>query len=227
MRQVNIYVEGTSDRIFLANYLAVVLGFELDVEVGKSEKSRQYYFRKEDTEGEIRLLNGWKTLFDPNFEADLEMDDEDGILSLVLVDADFPEDGGFSKRTQAVADLSYQQLFEAFILPNGAQDGYIETLFEHIVTPACKPILACFLAQEVCIKEKAVPASIQLCLDKEKNLIKKQMDQFRNRLDNKTKGQHVALGKGFQDADIWNLHDTYLDPLKDFLTQHLLPESST
>ena len=206
-------MEGTGDRIFLANYLKAVLAFKLEVEIGKSERSRQYYFYKEGIEGEIRCLSGWKTLFDSNFKADLEMDDEDGISSLVLVDADFPLDGGFAKRQQTITELHYRHLFEVFILPNGAQDGYIETLFKEIITPDCEPILNCLLEQEKCIQGADLPAPIRLRLDQEKNLIKKQIAQFRNRLYNQTDKQHVVAEKGFQDPTIWTLHKPNLNPL--------------
>jgi hypothetical protein len=88
-------------------------------------------------------------------------------------------------------------------------------LLSNIVEDEYQAAIACLRGQDQCLRE--VNTRIegkQLKVSPDKSADKALMHTFMSRLENK--GQNR-----FKDPTIWNLNHPYLDPLKNFLTNHL------
>lgn len=226
MIEAVIYVEGVNDRTFLATYLEVVLGFQITREETKKKRSQQDYLFEQTNvcRGSIELLGGWTKLNDSYIQETIEEHLHQGKQVLVVMDADFPalqDKGGFEQRQVSIQALQEQLAFEYFLVPNHEEDGYIETLLEKIMQPAYRSVLECLQAHKACLDlaQTSLPTGKTLALPPEKKAVKTELVRLRELLRNYTID-------GFKDTTIWNLHHPYLDPLKEFLTNHLTPQLS-
>lgn len=151
----------------------------------------------------------------PQMQETMEQDGK----NLVIFDADFPENnGGFTSR-QAELLGKLQELdvsFELFLYPNNQDDGDVESCFEMMMLPEHQTIMECFRDFEMCLGSDYVhPNRKGRCFTYISSM---QMSQTkRNKLGS---GQWM-----FDNMDYWNINAEGLQPLKDFLRQHLLPKT--
>ena len=222
MKEVIIYVEGVNDRVFLVDYLQKV--FQAIIEIpnqGDRENKKRYNFKiPAHCQGNIQIIGGWTFLKESLYQRLFKRYAEEGKQVLVLLDADFPmlqDQGGFMERDGVVKAIQAQFPFEYFLIPNGQDDGYLETLLEKIVTTGCRPVLQCIQDKNACLEQttNTLPTGVNLKLHPQKSAVKAEINHFRRLLGN----DH---NEGFQNPNIWNLQHPYLQPLHDFLTQYLL-----
>lgn len=234
VKTIQILVEGVNDLDFLGNYLLAVFNAIL---LRKEGKNKILLKVEQRALIEIRTPmknKGWGYVQTEAFINDLKQADDQGHVSLVILDADVEDvqdDGGYVNRTALVnarreVCIAQGLSFEYFLWPNNTQDGQVETLLEHIMKEDCQSIFTCIKDQESCIRtviqqqpdQSYIKRSVKLSPNKD--ILKNNMNSFKARLDNKTSSK-FDRGRGFQNSNIWNLHDPYLEPLKIFLQTHL------
>lgn len=220
MKEVEIFLEGTSDRIFIANYLEVVLGFTVVVADGSNirEKARTYTFSKEGIIGSIKLVGYYTDFATENglFQKQLSYNKANDIATLILIDADITDNkGGFLVRQEWLSNISNRADFEGFIMPNNADDGYLEIVLRKIITSAYQPVVACIEQQNNCL----IAAQNQLPDGWFLSIPPRVADADKERM--KYLKSIVNSKKNYKDQTIWNLNHPYLTPLKNFLQTHL------
>lgn len=233
IKTIQLLVEGVNDLDFLGNYLLAVFQAKLLQREGKNKVLLEI---SGQARIEIRtpLQKGWGYIKTDSFVEDLRQADALGHVSLVILDADIDgiqHDGGYQKRTHVVNQIQQtchaQGLsFEYFLWPNDNDDGQLETALEQIMAKECQVIYNCIKAQESCIKQvierqpehSFIRQKVKLSLDKD--VLKDNMKIFKDRVGDKT-GNKFDRNRGFQNQSIWNLQHPALQPLRDFLTQHL------
>jgi len=140
--------------------------------------------------------------------------EQDG-KNLVIFDADFPENrGGFAARQIELINKRNQLgvSFELFLFPNNHDDGDVESCFEMMMLPKHSHIIDCFNDFELCLGHDYVhPNRKGRCHTYISSM-------------HMTKAKRDKLGSGqwqFNNPDFWDINASGLQPLKDFLREHL------
>lgn len=220
MKEVEIFLEGTSDWIFLADYLEIVLGFTITIpnRANKKQKELLYQFSNQHVSGTIQLVGYYTDFATPNglFQQRLAYNKVNDITTLILVDADIPDNGGgFSVREQWLNNVPNRTDFEGFIMPNNRADGYLEILLRTIITEEYQSVAACIEQQNDCLlaAQNQLPNGWLLSIPPQvADADKERMNYFKSVANSK---------KNYKNTNIWNLNHPYLNPLKSFLQTHL------
>lgn len=211
--EVKIYIEGVNDVIFIGTYLQEVLGFEGD----NNLKDKIHLFETDTTKVQLLALGGVSNLKDDIIQQGIQEDFEDGIQTLIILDADNQyNDGGFTIRQAAIESIKTNLPFEYFLIPNHQEDGYLETLLGKIIVTEYLPALQCLKDQDQCLIafNQNLTTGKKMKVAPTKSADKAVMNSFMGRLKNKGQDR-------FKDTTIWNLHHPYLDKLKEFLQTNL------
>lgn len=211
--EVKIYVEGINDVVFLGTYLQEVLGFEGD----NNPKDKIHLFQTATTRVQLLALGGVSNLKDNIIQQEIQEDFEDGIKTLIILDADNEHNGGgFAIRKTALETIKSNLSFEYFLIPNHQEDGYLETLLGKIIVEEYHTALQCLKDQDQCLASanKSILTGKKIKVAPAKSADKAVVHSFMSRLDNKGKDK-------FKDSTIWNLQHPYLTPLQHFLQTHL------
>ena len=174
---------------------------------------------------DFTCIGGIGNLFNETNKNQISQAQEVGEQVLILIDADTVTKGyGFEKR-KAEIDSNMQALklsVPYFIYPNNKDDGDVETLMESAARRDLHQVFFdCFEDYERCVsgvKDKSGEP-----LYNTPNL-KGKLHTYMNaqKLSNKLRRK---LGTGdwlFDNTNYWNLNAVALQPLKDFLTSHLI-----
>lgn len=217
MNKARIYVEGSNDLDFLIDYIEVVL--EQEVTILRTGKTRVCTFG--DNEVELLTLGlgkdkgGWSRLNTTPVHDDFRDNMQDGIKTLVIVDADSAaNDGGFAKRNEQLSKIKADEGldFKCFLMPNSEEqnDGDLETILRNILVEKYQPILSCLDAYHVCLSnvQAALGEDLQILNEKLKIAVFRKIVKDSKRID-------------YKDSTIWDLNHSYLDPLKTFLIREL------
>jgi len=213
MIEAHIYVEGKNDRVFLCDYLEKILG--LSISISGSSKNKTFSFQGTNVSGQVLLLEGWGNLNKPFFQNQFNDNTDDGIKNIVIIDADKTTNGGsFSVRKQEVDNIkiNHSLVFDYFLIPNDQEDGYLETILRAILVVDNKALLDCLDSRDACLQAANQVISRTLKIPPSKGAEKSKLNQLRVFLDSVS---------NYKDATIWDLKHPYLEPLKNFLTQHL------
>lgn len=141
----------------------------------------------------------------------------EGGKNIVLFDADSESNGGgFEKRRKELlaSFKKYSIDAELFLFPNNHDDGCFENLLEHLILKEKnQKLLDCYNDYENCLGDDYIAPNLKgklyTYISAQKNLSKSQRDK---------------LGSGqwlFDDRNYWNLNDSYLDNLKEFLKSQI------
>lgn len=211
--EVKIYVEGINDVVFLGTYLQEVLGFEGD----NNPKDKIHLFQTATTRVQLLALGGVSNLKDNIIQQEIQEDFEDGIKTLIILDADNEHnEGGFAIRKTAVEAIQSNLPFEYFLIPNHEEDGYLETLLGKIIVEEYQAALQCLKDQDQCltVANQSITTGKKMKVAPTKSADKAVMNSFMGRLKNKGQDR-------FKDTTIWNLQHPSLARLQHFLQTHL------
>ena len=148
----------------------------------------------------------------PNFE---KAPDRGGI-NLVVFDAD-TNPAARREEIERVARV-LGLTFETFLLPNDTAPGALEAMLCQCVPTDNQVVLACFDGFKECVRTHGRPdRPFHLPLDKSK------VFAYLEAVIPHSKRELMQDGKrDYLNPDHWNLEAAYLQPLRDFLTRHLL-----
>ena len=193
MNNFRIYTESKADTKFLKDYIQEIFSLALN-------------------DGDFDTLGGWSGYkVRGTLNASIQQNNLNEKISILILDADVD----FKQRQQEVISdfQSFDIPFDLFFFPNNSSAGNLESLLAEIA--ADKKLMDCFLEYEKCVSlypKKLNDSRIYSYLD---------MLLHENNKDENGKDLRKEENRNYRNQDHWNLHSTYLDPLKGFLTKHM------
>lgn len=208
---VKIYLEGKEKGVPESDFLSTILTY-----VGIA--AEQY---------ELVHTGGYKNLLDSDkmpYVGLLSANTDAGGKNLVIFDADTDDNGGgFEKRCAELLDKKAELGldFELFLWPDNQRNGDVEVLMESIARKDLYPeFFDCFTKYEHCISQRKNEKGAPFYSTPNR---KGKLHTYFNSLPiSKTKKNEFGHGAWrWTDPVIWNLDAESLNPLKEFLLNHL------
>ena len=133
-------------------------------------------------------------------------DIEDNLLNGSNVSIIFDADSSYESTRNEIEKTLNDLNVNIFLFPDNENSGILEDLLEQIINPDHKRIFDCFESYKQCVGEYKLPD------------IKAKIYAYKEALG--------ILASPFADYRHWNFEHAVLEPLKNFLSQNLLPESN-
>ncbi len=197
-----IYVEGVADVRFLSQYIHHLVGVVIPNE-------------------RIVKLDGWTNLKGTAWQQRMRAITDKGGTNIVIIDADNDIEARRSDVLSWKAENALE--FELFLLPNNHDTGALEDLLENIINPNNRPIFDCWEKYEDELIKLDIPNRTPppLTTPAKKTKIYGYLEALLG--DTKSQKELIKEAKrNYEETLHWNLDAAYLNPLKDFLTRHLL-----
>ena len=199
---IRIFVEG-GDREFFDPYLP-------------------FFFGANNGRWEVISAGGYTNLhkIDQQFRENTDQGGE----NLIIFDADSPSTGGgVANRTKYLEDKLRELSLSAsiFLFPNNSADGDYESLLVQIVNEEHRCLLDCFDGYERCVGGYLNPdGSQKYVTPNRKAKVYAYMESFKR---SRRAREELKNGKRFffDNPEYWNLNSPCLDPLKEFLMEHI------
>jgi hypothetical protein len=218
MKDFHIFVEGKADRKFLHDYIETIFGTTL-----QAEKNGKGGIEKSEN---ITTTDGWTTLNSSGgdtFRKKMEENTQQGIINLIIFDADSQENGGgVTTRKNDIEEWKkkYHLDFELFLFPNNHDDGALENLLEQIINPQNSSVFECWQQFEKCLPTKTGCTRSPLTIPAKKSKIYAYLEVLHGETESE-KESVKDPNRDFKNTHHWNLNAPALNALKDFLHRHL------
>jgi len=221
-RQFNIFVEGTDDHdlvLVLVQALRATAPHPTLKNTREGQRVTTYLqLAGRDDVLLLSSIGGWHKLGkDQGFPIQVAADS--GGKTLIVFDAD-------AAPAQRAADLrqriaAYDPAPAVFLLPGSGQPGELETLLLQLVPPRHQAVMACYDGYEQCLQGLASGGrpyyntpSVKRRLYDYVNVMPLTGEQWERH--HRKGGQKI-----FENPDLWDLQAPAIQPLRDFLAQHL------
>lgn len=219
--KINVFVEGYEDQELVAALLIKLGKVESWQEPGKAFSS----ITTGNNQISLNATEGWTKLINGNLFPELQQSLQEGILNLVIYDADRPgqQQGGYAYRKSKLLQMqSDNQLsFELFLLPNDGQDGQLEDLLHDLIPIGNRQVTDCFSAYESCVRGLHTPNGQPYQLPVSKSRIFAYLEVLPLTPAEKQKMEKRPNAKLFDNSEYWDLDATEIQPLRAFLDQHI------
>ena len=208
-KRFRIFVEGDADKKFLSDYYHHLF----------QEKAPQYSINHT---GDLKRdkTGGYKKLSDEINIREMRINtDQDGV-NLVIFDADKDIE---ARRAELLAiKEEFGVEFELFLLPNNQDNGALEDLLEKIINQDNKCIFECWenYEKELAKQEISWRTPPPLTTPAKKTKIYGYLEALLGE-SQAQKNLIKEKERDYENAQHWNLDAVYLEPLKEFLEQHL------
>jgi hypothetical protein len=206
MKNVKIFVEGVADKKFLSDYIKHILPEFMVVD-----------------DKNVIACGGWTGIYNEKTEettrqAIIKNTNDNGI-NIVIFDAD----SNFEDRKKEIEKWKhdFNLSFELFLFPNNKDKGTLENLLEEIIPERNRPILDCWEGYEKCLKSKTIKGRENPLTTPAK---KTKIYGYLEALLGEGKKEKVKIKekeREYGNTGHWDLGAAYLNPLKEFLIQHL------
>lgn len=208
MNNIKIFVEGIADKKFLSDYIKHILPEFTAIDSKTIIACGGWagiYNEKDDTAETIR-----KTII---------KNTNDYGINIVIFDAD----NNFEDKKKEIEKwkTDFHLSFELFLFPNNRDNGTLENLLEEIIPEKNRPISDCWEGYEKCLKSKTIEGREKPLTTPAK---KTKIYGYLEALLGDSKREKVKIKEKERDygnIDHWDLGAAYLNPLKEFLVQHL------
>jgi len=219
--KINVFVEGYEDQELVAALLVKIGKIGSWQEAGKA-------FSGVTVGGNTITLNsteGWTKLVGGNLFPELQQSLQEGVLNLVIYDADRPggQQGGYAYRKSKLLQMKTdnQLSFELFLLPDDGQDGQLEDLLNDLIPAGNRQVTNCFSAYEACVQRLQAPNGQPYRLPVNKSRIFAYLEVLPLTPDEERKIEKRRSAKLFDNPEYWDLDAAEIQPLRDFLSQHI------
>ena len=190
--------ENTSEYVFITTLLGIL---------GKGKDKVDFF---------IECINGKDNL--SHIAPKMQAATAEGDRNIVVFDADFPHNhGGFHTRWNDLQQKFGQlnvTVDDLYLYPNTGDDGDFETLLEKLTRKDLHALFFdCYGDYEKCLGNKYVHPNL-----------KGKLHTYISAQKTLTNSQRRGLGSGqwqFNDVRYWDLNNTALQPLKDFLMKNV------
>ena len=197
-----IFVEGIADEVFFRQYLHHLYGIIVP-------KNR------------IQRLDGWTNLKGSTWQQRMRTNTANGGTNIVIIDADDDID---VRRSDILSWRQQHGLdFELFLLPNNKDKGALEDLLEKIINQDNKCIFECWENYEKELVMLNIPGRTPPPLTTPAK--KTKIYGYLEAMLGESKSQKELIkeaNRNYENTLHWNLDAEYLEPLREFLIQHLL-----
>lgn len=228
MRQINVYVEGKGDLIFISHFLSkrFNLLFQYDFIKLKSNCSSEncniqiHTFFPTSGQGGINS-KAIKDLLANIQLADIPL----GVESVIVLDADTEKHrdpvGGFKSRNAYIQELTLDIPIRYFLVPNHMEDGNLESLLHTIISKKGVNFYRCLSSYVECLSamDEDVPKGIQEipCFHKTK------LEWYTYIMLGKDGAKNNNNNRDYLSSDLWDLETPHLDSLKAFFDRIISP----
>ncbi len=223
--ELNIYLEGKSDILFLSLVIGNILNKELQFNKERNKctingdncvVNLNTFDLKGDGGGVsekslLSLISHIKTV-------DLKL----GIKSVIILDTDTPNHqdpkGGFIERDKYLKEKIDNENIPYFLIPNNKENGNLETLLENLVSSNGEPFFNCLKKYVNCLQslENPIPPGISRIMDFRKTKIEWYIYMMLEKNSPQNKENNLTHLK-----KLWNLTHDDLLPLIEFLNKIL------
>lgn len=190
MPNFRIFTESIADVKFLKDYIEEVFNISLS----------------EDDFDTLGSWSGYKA--GGNLKASIKQNTEDSKTTILILDAD----NNFNNRQQEVINdfAGFNTTINLFLFPNNNSNGSLESIL--CETAIEKHIIQCFEEYEICITGHQTPVI--------KSKVFAYLDALLPSAYKKNDKNDLIQEKNrnYRNANHWNLHHEFLNPLKEFLT---------
>lgn len=197
MKKFLIVVEGIADEVFVGQYFRHIFGYT----------APEGCFVKTDGKDNRQVATNKMR----------EMSAYGGI-NLVIFDTDSDIDKRKAELLQWKTEENLD--FELFLMPNDKDSGALEELLENIINPNNRPIMECWENYEKELVKLDIPGRTPppLTAPAKKTKIYGYLEAL---LKPSEKESIKERKREYYNTLHWNLNAEYLEPLKEFLVQHL------
>ena len=207
MEKFMIIVEGEADKKFFDNYYHHLFHT-------KAPEGSIIHPGKDNDTGGYQKLKSEESLQAMRQNSDL------GGLNFVIFDADDDPEAR-RKELLSIKD-EFGVEFELFLLPNDKDTGALEDMLEQIINPNNQPVMDCWQTYEGELEKVRIPTKTPptLTIPAKKTKIYAYLET----LLGKSRSQKKLIkdaNRNYENTQHWNLDAEYLEPLKDFLVNHL------
>ena len=207
MKRFQIIVEGDADKKFFENYYHHLF----------HEKATQGSITHPGKDGEA---GGYQKLkYEDSIRA-MQQNTDLGGVNLVIFDAD--EDPEARRKELLAIKKEFGVEFDLFLLPNDKDAGALEDLLENIINPNNLPVMDCWQTYEGELEKVRIPTKTPptLTIPAKKTKIYAYLETLLGK--SKTQKKLIKeVNRDYENTQHWNLDAEYLEPLKEFLKQHL------
>ena len=221
-RQFNIFVEGTDDHdlvLVLVKQLRITAPHPIIKATREGQKVTTYLLIVgSDDVVVISSIGGWEQLGkDQAFLIKLARDNNG--KTLIVFDADAKPTKRDQELRQRVA--AYDLNPAIFLLPGLNQSGELETLLLQLVQPRHQAVMTCYDGYEQCLQGLSTSGQPYYNTPSKKRRLYDYVNVMP--LVGEDWDRHHKKGgqKLFENADLWNLHAPAVQPLRDFLNEHI------
>lgn len=194
MSTFRIFTESKADIKFLKDYIEEVFHIEL----------------KDEDFDPLGSWSGYKT--GGGIKASIKQNAEDTKITILILDADNDFE---SRQNEVLNDFRQNNIpIELFLFPNNNSTGSLESILCEVAIE--NQIIKCFEAYETCIsghQSPVIKSKIFAYLDALLPAVNKKNDKNDLIQDN---------NRNYRNSEHWNLNHEFLNPLKEFLSQHIL-----
>lgn len=208
MKRFQIIVEGDADKKFFENYYHHLF----------HEKAPQGSITHPGKDGET---GGYQKLKSEDSIRAMQQNTDLGGVNLVIFDAD--EDPVGRRKELLSIKKEFGVEFDLFLLPNDKDAGALEDLLENIINPNNQPVMDCWQTYEGELEKVRIPTKTPptLTIPAKKTKIYAYLETLLGK--SKTQKKLIKeVNRDYENAQHWSLDAEYLEPLKEFLKQHLL-----
>ena len=210
MKKFLIFVEGEGDKKFFQD-------FYHHLYQQKAPENSIIHPGKDDDTG------GYQKLEREDALQAMRQNTDNGGVNLVIFDAD----KDIKTRRKVIEDIRsrHNVEFELFLLPNNKEIGALEDMLERIINPINQPVMNCWQIYEDELKKVRIPTKTppELTIPAKKTKIYAYLETLLGESKSQKK-QIKDPNRNYRNRAHWNLDDKYLEPLKEFLVQHLWKE---
>ena len=209
---VNIFIEGKDSKVPEYGFLTAIIK-----NIGI-----------QDDKYKIIPVDGYKNLLSSKNSGTnislMRANVDEGGKNLVIFDADFPgNSGGFAaRRDELISNRDSIGIdFELFLWPDNKSDGDVECLMEQIARRDLYPeFFICFSRYECCISKRKKENGEQFYSTPNR---KGKLHTYYNSLPISSRKKSKSGGGdwGWNIPEIWNFDAMELQPIKDFLSEHI------
>jgi len=199
MKDYRIFVEGQRDQAFLETFLSKI----------------GILCRTERSSSNVINIEGWTNMGEERAKNKLLEAVREQKTICIIFDADDPtkDYGGKETRLARLRELlgELHSHVNIFLFPNHDSDGDFETLLQKIARPEHKALFECWEGYSECVTRK----------NYNKPTNKSKVWEFAAAIDDSVWKDRQGFNKSFTNPEIWNLESPALEPLRQFLFQHL------
>jgi hypothetical protein len=219
--KINVFVEGQEDQELVA---------ELLLKLGRvvSWQETKTAFKGTTTAGNdinLNMTSGWGSLLNGSLFPELRQSPQEDVCNLIIYDADRPglqQGGQAARRTQLLKVRDDNGLFfELFLLPTNDEDGQLEDLLHRLIPADHRQVTECFSSYETCVRQLRMPNGSEYNVPATKSRMFAYLEVMPLTIEEGKRLEKKRSTKFFNNPAYWNLDASDIQPLCDFLVQHV------